>query len=111
MSSLTRDYDYPLPEELIARYPLPQREASRMMVLHRAEQRIEHRVFSDFPSFMRQGDLVVLNNTRVIPARVFSRRWADRVAVSGGRPREHLEVSREAGPQDADGGHCDRAQT
>ena len=72
MSSLTRDYDYPLPEELIARYPLPQREASRMMVLHRAERRIEHRVFSDFPSFLRQGDLVVLNNTRVIPARVFS---------------------------------------
>lgn len=72
MSSLTRDYDYPLPEELIARYPLAQREASRMMVLHRAERRIEHRVFSDFPSFLRQGDLVVLNNTRVIPARVFS---------------------------------------
>lgn len=43
-----------------------------MMVLHRAERRIEHRVFSDFPSFLRQGDLVVLNNTRVIPARVFS---------------------------------------
>ncbi len=72
MSSLTRDYDYQLPEDLIARYPLPQREASRMMVLHRAEQRIEHRVFSDFPEFIRQGDLVVLNNTRVIPARVFS---------------------------------------
>ena len=72
MSSLTRDYDYSLPEELIARYPLPQREASRMMVLHREEQRIEHRVFSDFPSFIRKGDLVVLNNTRVIPARVFS---------------------------------------
>ncbi|MHA3775394.1 tRNA preQ1(34) S-adenosylmethionine ribosyltransferase-isomerase QueA [Verrucomicrobiota bacterium sgz303538] len=72
MSSLTRDYDYNLPEDLIARYPLPQREAARMMVLHRAEQRIEHRVFSDFPSFLTQGDLVVLNNTRVIPARVFS---------------------------------------
>ncbi|RYD74502.1 MAG: tRNA preQ1(34) S-adenosylmethionine ribosyltransferase-isomerase QueA [Verrucomicrobiaceae bacterium] len=72
VSSLTRDYDYQLPEGLIARYPLPQREASRMMVLHRAEQRIEHRLFSDFPEFLRQGDLVVLNDTRVIPARVFS---------------------------------------
>jgi S-adenosylmethionine:tRNA ribosyltransferase-isomerase len=72
VSSLTRDYDYQLPEELIARYPLPQRAASRMMVLHRAERRIEHRLFSEFPSFLRQGDLVVLNNTRVIPARVFS---------------------------------------
>jgi S-adenosylmethionine:tRNA ribosyltransferase-isomerase len=68
----TRDYDYHLPEELIARHPLPQREASRMMVLHRAEQRIEHRRFAEFPSFLREGDLVVLNDTRVIPARVFS---------------------------------------
>jgi S-adenosylmethionine:tRNA ribosyltransferase-isomerase len=43
-----------------------------MMVLHRAEQRIEHRMFADFPSFLQSGDLVVLNDTRVIPARAFS---------------------------------------
>ena len=43
-----------------------------MMVLHRAEKRIEHRRFADFPSYLRQGDLVVLNNTKVIPARLFS---------------------------------------
>ncbi len=72
MSLRTSDYDYALPEELIARYPLPRREDSRMMVLHRAERRIEHRSFRDFPGFLREGDLVVLNNTRVIPARVFS---------------------------------------
>ena len=72
MSLRTADYDYPLPAELIARHPLPERDASRMMVLHRAEQRIEHRVFTDFPLYLRDGDIVVLNDTRVIPARVRS---------------------------------------
>ena len=72
MSLLTDDYDYPLPESLIASHPLPDRAASRMMVLHRAEQRIEHRRFQEFASFLREGDLVVLNDTKVIPARVFS---------------------------------------
>lgn len=72
MSLLTRDYDYTLPDELIARRPLAQRAAARMMVLHRAEQRIEHRHFIDFPSYVESGDLVVLNNTKVIPARAFS---------------------------------------
>ncbi len=72
MSLLTADYDYTLPDELIARHPLPRREDSRMMVLHRSDQRIEHRLFRDFPTFLRPGDLVVLNDTRVIPARVFS---------------------------------------
>lgn len=72
MSLLTRDYDYDLPPDLIARHPLPRREASRMMVLHRAGERIEHRAFADFPSFVAPGDLVVFNDTRVVPARVFS---------------------------------------
>ncbi|HEY3899819.1 MAG TPA: tRNA preQ1(34) S-adenosylmethionine ribosyltransferase-isomerase QueA [Chthoniobacter sp.] len=68
----TSDYDYPLPEDLIARHPLARREDSRMMVLHRDEERIEHRCFWEFPTFLREGDLVVLNDTRVIPARVFA---------------------------------------
>ena len=72
MSLRTADYDYTLPDELIARHPLPRREDSRMMVLHRADQRLEHRLFREFPTFLRLGDLVVLNDTRVIPARVFS---------------------------------------
>ncbi len=72
MSLRTADYDYTLPDELIARHPLARREDSRMMVLHRADQCIEHRMFRDFPTFLRPGDLVVLNDTRVIPARVFS---------------------------------------
>ncbi len=72
VSLRTADYDYTLPEELIACYPTERRDGSRMMVLHRAEQRIEHRMFADFPSFLQSGDLVVLNDTRVIPARAFS---------------------------------------
>lgn len=68
----TSDYDYPLPDDLIARHPLARREDSRMMVLHRDGERIEHRMFREFPSFLREGDLVVLNDTRVIPARVFA---------------------------------------
>ena len=67
---MTSDYDYPLPERLIARYPPDERSAARMMVLHRADRRIEHRAFADFPAYLRPGDIAVLNNARVIPARV-----------------------------------------
>jgi len=72
LSLLTADYNYTLPDELIARHPAERRDESRMLVLHRAEQRIEHRWFRDFPGYLREGDVVVLNDTRVIPARVFS---------------------------------------
>ena len=72
MSLLLRDYDYELPEELIAQHPLARRQDSRMMVLHREAQKIEHRAFSDLPGFVRRGDLLVLNDTRVIRARRFS---------------------------------------
>jgi S-adenosylmethionine:tRNA ribosyltransferase-isomerase len=72
MSQLATDYDYPLPEELIATRPPERREAARMLVLHRSEGRWEHRLFTDFPEYLRAGDLVVLNNTRVIRARVYS---------------------------------------
>lgn len=72
MSLLTKDYDYHLPEELIASRPLPNRSASRMLVIHRESGRIEHRMFTDFGSYLEPDDLLILNNTRVIPARVFS---------------------------------------
>jgi S-adenosylmethionine:tRNA ribosyltransferase-isomerase len=66
------DYDFPLPDELIASRPLERRDASRMLVLDRATGRISHRRFTDFPAYLRDGDLVVLNNSRVIRARMFS---------------------------------------
>jgi S-adenosylmethionine:tRNA ribosyltransferase-isomerase len=72
MSLALSDYDYPLPEELIAARPLANRQDSRMMVLHRREQRIEHRMFAELPQFLQPGDLLVLNNTRVVNARRFS---------------------------------------
>ena len=71
MSLLTKDFDYELPAELIASRPLADRSASRMMVLHRDSGVIEHRMFRDFPEFLLDGDLLVLNDTKVIPARVF----------------------------------------
>jgi S-adenosylmethionine:tRNA ribosyltransferase-isomerase len=72
MSSKLSDYNYPLPETLIAKRPLPRRDESRMMVLHRESQTIEHRRFRDLKTFLRPGDLLVLNNTRVLAARRFS---------------------------------------
>ena len=72
MSLHLRDYDYPLPQSLIAARPLPDRAASRMLVLHLGSRLIEHRLFADFPSFLLPGDLAVLNDTKVIPARAFS---------------------------------------
>ena len=68
----TQDFDYHLPQELIAARPLAERAASRMLVLHRDSGRIEHRIFRDLPNYLRPDDLVVLNDTRVIPARVFA---------------------------------------
>jgi S-adenosylmethionine:tRNA ribosyltransferase-isomerase len=72
MPLLTKDFDYHLPGELIAAYPLDERSASRMMVVHRETGQIEHRMFRDFSEYLRPDDLLVLNNTKVIPARVFS---------------------------------------
>jgi S-adenosylmethionine:tRNA ribosyltransferase-isomerase len=68
----TKDFDYHLPDELIASRPLAERAASRMLVVHRDSGRIEHRMFRDFPEFLRADDLLVLNDTKVIPARLFS---------------------------------------
>jgi S-adenosylmethionine:tRNA ribosyltransferase-isomerase len=72
LSLLTKDYDYHLPPELIASEPLADRAASRMLVIDRKAGAISHRMFADFPEFIQPADLLVLNNTRVIPARVFS---------------------------------------
>ena len=72
LSAKLSDYDYTLPDDLIADRPLPQRDASRMMVLHRDTQSIEHRQFRDLQSYVQPGDLFVLNDTRVLAARKFS---------------------------------------
>lgn len=73
-------YDYHLPDELIAREPPVQRAGARLLVLHRASGRIEHRTVLDLPLLLRPQDLLVLNDTRVLPARLVGRR-----AATGGR--------------------------
>lgn len=68
----TSDFDYDLPPELIAQRPPERRGESRMMVVDRAAGTIAHRQFRDFPEFVESDDLLVLNDTRVVPARFFS---------------------------------------
>lgn len=70
----TADFDYDLPPELIAQAPAERRDGSRMMVLDRSARTIEHRCFADLPDFLHSGDLLVANDTRVIPARLFGRK-------------------------------------
>ena len=72
MSSKLSDYDYHLPRELITQRPLARREDSRMMVLRRDAKTIEHRQFREVKTFLQPDDLLVLNDTRVLPARRFS---------------------------------------
>jgi len=68
------DFDYELPTELIAQTPLEQRDASRMLVLDRSEQTWIDSSFKEFTRYLRPNDVVVVNNSRVIPARLLGRR-------------------------------------
>src|SRR5215470_10094152 len=72
MSDRVEDYSYVLPNELIAQRPLPKREDARMMLLDRARGTIAHHRFTDLPELVHRDDLLVLNDTRVLPARRFS---------------------------------------
>jgi S-adenosylmethionine:tRNA ribosyltransferase-isomerase len=69
-------YDYELPDDLIATEPLPRRDASRLLVVDRRTGRLEHRSIADLPEILRPGDRLVLNDTRVVPARLFGVRKA-----------------------------------
>ena len=70
----TSDFNYYLPEELIAQTPLEKRDASRLLHLDKETGEIEHKHFYDLPDFLREGDCLVLNDSRVIPARLFGKR-------------------------------------
>ena len=72
MELLTHDFYYDLPEELIAQTPAEPRDSSRLMVYSRAEDKVTHAHFRDLTRFLREGDLLVINNTKVIPARIFA---------------------------------------
>jgi S-adenosylmethionine:tRNA ribosyltransferase-isomerase len=71
---ITSDFDYHLPEERIAQTPVEPRHASRLLVLNRQQGVLEHRSFWNLTEYLRPGDLLVINQTRVIPARVFARK-------------------------------------
>jgi S-adenosylmethionine:tRNA ribosyltransferase-isomerase len=86
-------FDYDLPEELIAQVPLADRTASRMLVVYRREQRFEDQVFREFPSFLNPGDCLVLNDSRVFPARLLGQRagvYSLRVGKRNPKRYEHL---------------------
>ncbi len=70
----TSDFDYDLPESFIAQTPAEPRDSSRLLVLHRDSGGIEHRTFREIGQYLRKGDLLVLNQTRVIPARIYARK-------------------------------------
>ena len=67
----TSDFYYDLPEELIAQIPIEPRNSSRMMVLHKNSGELEHKIFSDLTDMLNENDCLVLNDTRVIPARIY----------------------------------------
>ena len=70
----THDFDYPLPRGLIAQTPVEPRDSSRLLVVHRDTGLLEHRRFYDLTDYLRAGDVLVLNDSRVIPARLYGRR-------------------------------------
>ena len=72
MSLKTSDFYYDLPEELIAQTPAEPRDSSRLLVYHRKEKRIEHKIFRDIADYLKAGDLLVVNRTKVLPARLFA---------------------------------------
>ncbi len=68
------EFDYDLPEELIAQTPIEKRDESRLMVLDRSKQTIEHKIFKDIIEYLEPGDCLVRNNTKVIPARIYGKK-------------------------------------
>jgi S-adenosylmethionine:tRNA ribosyltransferase-isomerase len=105
MSLKLSDFDYQLPEELIARYPASRRSDSRLLCLNRRSGDLQHRVFRELPELLNANDLLVFNNTRVIPARLFARKESGgKVEVmieriqEGNRLLAQLKCSRSPGP-------------
>ena len=68
------EFNYDLPEELIAQTPLEKRDESRLMILNRQEKTIEHNTFKNIIKYLKPGDVLVRNNTKVIPARLYGKK-------------------------------------
>lgn len=91
----TSDFEYELPAELIAQHPATRRDEARMLVLHRQADRLEHRRFCDLDAYLEASDLLVVNNTRVFPARIRGKK-----AASGGQVEFLFLEEREPGVWD-----------
>jgi len=87
----TSDFDYTLPPDLIAQTPIEPRDAARLLVIHRESGTIEHRVFQDLVNYLRPGDVLIANDSRVLPARLYGRK-----IPSGGRVELLLLAPRDA---------------
>ena len=94
------EFDYELPPELIAQYPIERRDESRLMVLNRTNETIEHRQFLEITDYFKPGDVQVLNDTKVIPARLIGRKQ------SGGKVEVFLLKPHENGSVDESVWHC-----
>ena len=81
----TSDFHFDLPDELIARYSMPERSSSRLLVLNPADGQCSDHIFRDLEQMLNPGDLLVFNNTRVIPARLFGEK------ASGGKLEALIE--------------------
>jgi len=75
------DFEYYLPEDLIAQEPAPMRDASRLMVLHKNDGELEHRLFKDIADYISPGDVLVINDTKVIPARLWGKKEGTETTV------------------------------
>jgi S-adenosylmethionine:tRNA ribosyltransferase-isomerase len=96
----TSDFDYDLPSSFIAQTPVEPRDSSRLLVLHRDTSTLEHAVFHDIGRYLHEGDLLVLNQTRVIPARLFARKpTGGRVLIGGKGMGPGKRVRVEDGPE------------
>ena len=66
------DFDYPLPKKYIAQYPSNKRDQAKLMVVNKKTKTIEHKKFNNIGNYLRKNDLLILNNTKVFPARLFA---------------------------------------
>ncbi|MEJ5301572.1 MAG: tRNA preQ1(34) S-adenosylmethionine ribosyltransferase-isomerase QueA [Thermodesulforhabdaceae bacterium] len=98
LSYRLEDYDYELPEELIALEPSPRRDESRLLVLHRSTGTMEHTVFRHVVNFLREGDVLIMNDTKVVPARLYGRKeTGGRVELLVLEPFADPETAKEKG--------------
>ena len=72
------EFDYDLPEKLIAQEPLPERDESRLMCLNKETGEIEHNIFKNITQFLESGDMLILNDSKVIPARIYGNKIPQR---------------------------------